>query len=101
MTTHVSIPFKLKFDDCTYDLYSVVIHAGNSCNSGHYYTLSKDFDEKWLLLNDQRAKYVDDSFLSEIEKVSQFMIDENRYAISIVLSKRRTLNTTCRVFVKL
>lgn len=46
--------------DNKYDLYAVVTHVGSNPFSGHYMCYVKDYEGRWLLLND---KEVTTSFL--------------------------------------
>ena len=40
-------------EDQVYDLYGVVIHVGNSTNSGHYYSFCKNMQNgSWYTCND-------------------------------------------------
>lgn len=40
-------------NDEIYDLYGVVVHAGSSTNSGHYYSYCKNVNnDKWFECND-------------------------------------------------
>lgn len=41
-----------------YSLYSVIIHEGQSSESGHYFTFSKTNKDTWLELNDERVTEV-------------------------------------------
>ena len=39
-------------DDMEYDLTGVVVHDGNSSNTGHYYSIIRDDSGAWLKFND-------------------------------------------------
>lgn len=64
-TGNIGIPTYLTFEewcspDCDnkqkmYKLYSVILHTGLSCNSGHYTTLVK-VNESWILFNDDQIQ---------------------------------------------
>ncbi|OCU00073.1 hypothetical protein XELAEV_18005856mg [Xenopus laevis] len=43
----------------TYRLYAVLVHAGNTCDSGHYYCYVKAPNGKWYNMNDQSVSLVD------------------------------------------
>ena len=59
---NIGIPKYLSFDEwCTtncinkrkvYQLYSVILHTGSSCTSGHYTVLIKRSNDEWILFND-------------------------------------------------
>ncbi|OCT92107.1 hypothetical protein XELAEV_18015164mg [Xenopus laevis] len=42
----------------TYSLYAVLVHAGTSCNSGHYYCFVKAPNRKWFKMNDESVNEV-------------------------------------------
>ncbi|KAJ3126506.1 hypothetical protein HK100_010209 [Physocladia obscura] len=48
-----------------YNLYGVLVHAGHSCNSGHYYSYVKAPNGIWYLKNDSEVKQVSTSKVLE------------------------------------
>ena len=44
--------------NCMYDLFAILIHSGNSCNSGHYYCFVKNSDKMWYCMNDSQVRMV-------------------------------------------
>lgn len=38
-----------------YDLYSVLVHSGSSCHSGHYYSYVKNSNGIWYQMNDAQV----------------------------------------------
>lgn len=48
-----------------YKLYAAIIHSGTSLDSGHYYTIARESDNKWFKFNDS---YVTDTSLSELRR---------------------------------
>ena len=38
-----------------YKLYAMLVHAGATCNSGHYFACVKNSQQKWYMMNDQRV----------------------------------------------
>ena len=51
-----------------YSLYAIVIHAGRSATSGHYYTIGKDFinGKGWKIFNDSSVTEVSEDFILQI-----------------------------------
>ena len=43
---------ELKENDTNYLLYGVLVHEGNSCNSGHYHAFVKNSNDIWYSMND-------------------------------------------------
>ncbi|KAK9765316.1 hypothetical protein K7432_006450 [Basidiobolus ranarum] len=41
-----------------YKLYAVLVHTGNSCNSGHYYVMIKAPSGAWYSIDDDKVKQV-------------------------------------------
>ncbi|KAJ3332931.1 Ubiquitin carboxyl-terminal hydrolase 36 [Blyttiomyces sp. JEL0837] len=55
----------------TYQLYGVLVHAGHSCNSGHYYSYVKAPNGLWYCMND-----------SDVRQVSlQSVLDQTAYIL--------------------
>jgi ubiquitin carboxyl-terminal hydrolase 35/38 len=48
-----------------YMLYAAVIHSGTSLDSGHYYTIAREADNKWFKFNDS---FVTKSSLEELRR---------------------------------
>lgn len=48
-----------------YKLYAAVIHSGTSLDSGHYYTIARESENKWFKFNDS---YVTKSSLDELRR---------------------------------
>ncbi len=44
-----------KHPDLTYSLYAVLVHAGGSCHSGHYYCYVKSSNGIWYSMNDSHV----------------------------------------------
>ena len=44
-----------QLDPVMYKLYGVLVHAGYSCNSGHYYCYVKGSNGMWYEMNDNRV----------------------------------------------
>ena len=38
-----------------YHLHAVLVHAGHSCNSGHYYCYVKAPNQTWYCMNDSHV----------------------------------------------
>ncbi|KAJ3029742.1 UNVERIFIED_CONTAM: hypothetical protein HDU68_011259 [Siphonaria sp. JEL0065] len=52
-------PFMFKTKNkVLYELYGVLVHAGSSCNSGHYYSYVKAPNGIWYLKNDSEVRQV-------------------------------------------
>ncbi|KAI1318824.1 Ubiquitin carboxyl-terminal hydrolase 36 [Mortierella claussenii] len=47
-----------KHPDLTYSLYAVLVHAGGSCHSGHYYCYVKSSNGIWYSMNDSHVSVV-------------------------------------------
>lgn len=43
--------------DLNYSLYAVLVHAGGSCHSGHYYCYVKGSNGIWYSMNDSHVSY--------------------------------------------
>ncbi|KAI9204548.1 uncharacterized protein BJ171DRAFT_424092 [Polychytrium aggregatum] len=41
-----------------YELYAVLVHAGGSCNSGHYYSFVRSSANTWYSMNDSEVRQV-------------------------------------------
>ena len=50
-----------------YKLYAVLVHAGATCNSGHYLAFVKNSQQQWYVMNDQKVLEFNAKFLSKIE----------------------------------
>ncbi|KAF8453120.1 hypothetical protein BGX38DRAFT_1268890 [Terfezia claveryi] len=42
----------------SYDLHTVIVHAGDSCSSGHYIAYTKTHDGTWWKMNDDKSSIV-------------------------------------------
>ena len=70
-TTLDMSPFYIGYDKLQqYELYAISNHKG-TLNHGHYYSFVKNFDNKWILYNDQNFKDV------ENEKMNQHNLFSN------------------------
>ncbi|KAK9052957.1 hypothetical protein SSX86_029587 [Deinandra increscens subsp. villosa] len=47
--------------DFTYDLYAVVVHAGFTSSSGHYYCYIRSAPDKWCKFDDRKVTYVSEA----------------------------------------
>ncbi|KAF9161204.1 Ubiquitin carboxyl-terminal hydrolase 36 [Mortierella sp. AD011] len=47
-----------KHPDLSYSLYAVLVHAGGSCHSGHYYCYVKSSNGIWYSMNDSHVSVV-------------------------------------------
>ncbi|XP_053623793.1 ubiquitin carboxyl-terminal hydrolase 35 [Plodia interpunctella] len=54
----------------TYSLYAAVIHTGTTIDSGHYYTLAKDFRDEWHLYNDDIVTVSEETHLNHLQNAS-------------------------------
>jgi hypothetical protein len=64
VTRHIQYPEVLKLrpfssdnHDATYHLYGVLVHAGHTCNSGHYYAFVKN-GNTWFRMDDELTQPV-------------------------------------------
>jgi hypothetical protein len=64
VTRHIRYPEVLKLrpfssdqQDATYNLYGVLVHAGHTCNSGHYYAFVKN-GHSWFRMDDELTQPV-------------------------------------------
>lgn len=60
-----------KGEKCLYKLCSLLIHQGNSIDSGHYYCYVRAPNNIWYLFNDTSVKKVDQS---EVLKQSPYLL---------------------------
>jgi uncharacterized UBP type Zn finger protein len=84
-----NVDSKLPKDDQSshiYHLYGVIVHAGNSSNSGHYYSFVKK-EDKWYLCNDER--------ITEVRDIDQ-VLKQNAY----ILIYRYKMNAAKKVVPK-
>lgn len=51
---NINIEKSIPLEDVTYNLYSAVIHLGETTNSGHYIYLFRNKDDEWIIFNDSR-----------------------------------------------
>ncbi|XP_076940736.1 ubiquitin carboxyl-terminal hydrolase 20-like [Bidens hawaiensis] len=69
---HVEFPLELDLQeftsgsqcnnvDFTYELYAVVVHAGFTSSSGHYYCYIRSAPDKWCKFDDRKVTYVSES----------------------------------------
>jgi ubiquitin C-terminal hydrolase len=52
-----------KHPNLTYSLYAVLVHAGGSCHSGHYYCYVKSSNGSWYSMNDSHVSKLERVFL--------------------------------------
>jgi len=45
-----------KHPELNYGLYAVLVHAGGSCHSGHYYCYVKGSNGSWYSMNDSHVR---------------------------------------------
>uniref|UniRef100_A0A6I8RG18 USP domain-containing protein n=1 Tax=Xenopus tropicalis TaxID=8364 RepID=A0A6I8RG18_XENTR len=57
-----------------YRLYAVLVHAGNTCNSGHYYCYVQAPNSKWYKMNDDCVTPVDINTVLKLEAYLLFYI---------------------------
>ncbi|KAF5753591.1 putative ubiquitinyl hydrolase 1 [Helianthus annuus] len=69
---HVEFPLELDLQpytsgiqnnnmDFTYELYAVVVHAGFSSSSGHYYSYVRSAPDTWYKFDDRKVTYVSEA----------------------------------------
>ncbi|XP_076928459.1 ubiquitin carboxyl-terminal hydrolase 20-like [Bidens hawaiensis] len=69
---HVEFPLELDLQpftsgsqcnnvDFTYELYAVVVHAGFTSSSGHYYCYIRSAPDKWCKFDDRKVTYVSEA----------------------------------------
>ncbi|KAF9921188.1 hypothetical protein FBU30_008813 [Linnemannia zychae] len=69
--------------DLNYSLYAVLVHAGGSCHSGHYYCYVKSSNGMWYSMND-----------SHVSSVSlQTVLNQNAYMLFYTLDKKGVTKT--------
>uniref|UniRef100_A0A8C5LQF3 Ubiquitin carboxyl-terminal hydrolase 36 n=1 Tax=Leptobrachium leishanense TaxID=445787 RepID=A0A8C5LQF3_9ANUR len=59
-----------------YSLYAVLVHAGSSCHSGHYYCYIKASDGQWYEMNDSTVR---PATVSEVLKQQAYLLFYTRY----------------------
>ncbi|KAG0277297.1 hypothetical protein BGZ95_006169 [Linnemannia exigua] len=64
--------------DLTYSLYAVLVHAGGSCHSGHYYCYVKSSNGIWYSMNDSHVSVVS----------LQTVLSQNAYMLFYTLNKK-------------
>ncbi|KAG0278392.1 Ubiquitin carboxyl-terminal hydrolase 36 [Linnemannia gamsii] len=66
--------------DLNYSLYAVLVHAGGSCHSGHYYCYVKGSNGIWYSMNDSHVGVVS----------LQSVLSQNAYMLFYTLNKKGT-----------
>ncbi|KAF9434465.1 ATP-binding cassette sub- D member 4, partial [Entomortierella beljakovae] len=69
-----------KHPDLTYSLYAVLVHAGGSCHSGHYYCYVKSSNGIWYSMNDSHVSVVS----------LQTVLSQNAYMLFYTQDKKGT-----------
>uniref|UniRef100_A0A8C5M367 USP domain-containing protein n=1 Tax=Leptobrachium leishanense TaxID=445787 RepID=A0A8C5M367_9ANUR len=59
-----------------YSLYAVLVHAGSSCNSGHYYCYIKASDGQWFEMNDSTVR---PATVSQVLQQQAYLLFYTRY----------------------
>ncbi|KAE8604703.1 hypothetical protein XENTR_v10014798 [Xenopus tropicalis] len=67
-----------------YRLYAVLVHAGNTCNSGHYYCYVQAPNSKWYKMNDDCVTPVDINTVLKLEAYLLFYIRSNRIPTNLI-----------------
>ncbi|KAF9117193.1 hypothetical protein BGX27_000042 [Mortierella sp. AM989] len=67
-----------KHPELSYSLYAVLVHAGGSCHSGHYYCYVKSSNGIWYSMNDSHVSVVS----------LQTVLKQNAYMLFYTLDKR-------------
>ncbi|KAJ3093178.1 Ubiquitin carboxyl-terminal hydrolase 36 [Quaeritorhiza haematococci] len=68
MTSYMSSPQQGRD---LYELYAVLVHAGSSCSSGHYYCYVRNSNNVWYLMNDTEVRQVS---LATVLKQSAYIL---------------------------
>ncbi|KAK3842776.1 MAG: hypothetical protein J3R72DRAFT_367788, partial [Linnemannia gamsii] len=69
--------------DLTYSLYAVLVHAGGSCHSGHYYCYVKSSNGIWYSMNDSHVSVVS----------LQTVLSQNAYMLFYTLNKKGSMKS--------
>ncbi|KAF9578718.1 hypothetical protein BGW38_005349, partial [Lunasporangiospora selenospora] len=67
-----------KHPELNYSLYAVLVHAGGSCHSGHYYCFVKSSNGIWYSMNDSHVSVVS----------LQTVLSQNAYMLFYTLDKK-------------
>lgn len=62
-------------DSVVYNLKSIICHVGNSLEGGHYYSVVKTDDDKWVKFNDDRVTPFD---FKDLDKTTPYIIFYSR-----------------------
>ncbi|KAG0208105.1 hypothetical protein BGX28_000861 [Mortierella sp. GBA30] len=73
-----------KHPDLTYSLYAVLVHAGGSCHSGHYYCYVKSSNGIWYSMNDSHVSVVS----------QQTVLSQNAYMLFYSQDRKGSTNAT-------
>ncbi|XP_053772692.1 ubiquitin carboxyl-terminal hydrolase 17-like protein 6 [Desmodus rotundus] len=75
-----------------YELYAVLVHAGRSCHSGHYFCFVKAADGQWFKMNDAKVTACDASSALRQRAYVLFYVQETeleRGSASVSVSRKR------------
>lgn len=71
-------PYSTLKDNTEFSLFSILVHAGESINSGHYYGFTRTEEGQWIMLNDQSVHEVDLDYVLRVSyggKTSKSRLD--------------------------
>lgn len=85
--------------DAKYSLYAVLVHAGWSTHSGHYYCFVRTKGDMWHALDDSRVKQVSEKSVLDQKAYILFYIRDSPTRSSVVTDQR--LQSTLPAFKKL
>jgi ubiquitin carboxyl-terminal hydrolase 36/42 len=75
--------------DTTYKLYGIVVHAGDSCHSGHYFAFVKNSTGSWFRVDDRRVEQVS---LDDVLKQQAYMLFYMRDTVDNAGARRDVAN---------
>ena len=88
------------------DLYGFVIHQGQTCKKGHYYSIVKGLDKEWYECNDRQITKLKNGISSEDTEQAYILfyqkrIVDTRRELQTVLQKKNSYKSNHSAPVKL